>query len=105
VADLVVCRAGATTIAELMRAGVPSVLIPYPHAAADHQTENAKSLAESGAAVLVRDQEAPQRLPAVVRELVCEPSRLHMMAGRARAQGSPRATELLADAVLRLAKV
>jgi UDP-N-acetylglucosamine--N-acetylmuramyl-(pentapeptide) pyrophosphoryl-undecaprenol N-acetylglucosamine transferase len=105
VADLVVCRAGATTIAELTRAGVPSVLVPYPHAAADHQTENAKSLAESGAAVLVRDQEAPQRLPAVVRELVRDPSRLHMMAGQARAQGSPRATELLADAVFRLAKV
>jgi UDP-N-acetylglucosamine--N-acetylmuramyl-(pentapeptide) pyrophosphoryl-undecaprenol N-acetylglucosamine transferase len=105
VADLALCRAGATTIAELTRAGVPSVLVPYPHAAADHQTENAKSLAASGAAVLVPDQEAPRRLPAVIRELVHDPSRLQIMAGRARAQGSPRATELLADAVLRLAKV
>jgi UDP-N-acetylglucosamine--N-acetylmuramyl-(pentapeptide) pyrophosphoryl-undecaprenol N-acetylglucosamine transferase len=103
VADLAVCRAGATTIAELMRAGVPSILIPYPHAAADHQTENARAMAEAGAALLISDADASRRLFSVLRELVQEPAALKMMAERARALGSPDAATVLADAVLRLA--
>src|SRR5881396_3334226 len=56
-ADLVVCRAGATTVAEIAAAGVASVLIPYPYAVDDHQTANARFLADAGAAVLVPQSE------------------------------------------------
>src|SRR5256885_16456013 len=61
--DLVVCRAGATTVAEIAAAGVASVLIPYPHAVDDHQTANARFLAAAGAAVLMPQSELnPERL-------------------------------------------
>src|SRR5437016_7580971 len=56
-ADLVVCRAGATTVAEIAAAGVASVLVPYPHAVDDHQTANARFLADAGAAILVPESE------------------------------------------------
>ena len=103
VADLVVCRAGATTIAEITRAGLPSVLIPYPFAAADHQTENAKALEEAGAAAVVPDAETGAMLLPLIRGLLHDPARLKAMGDRARQLGAPRATEILADAVLRLA--
>src|SRR5439155_10683619 len=65
--DIVVCRAGATTIAEIAAAGVASVLIPYPHAVDDHQTANARFLADAGAAVLVPQSElSPERLAKVL---------------------------------------
>src|SRR5258708_152152 len=63
-ADVVVCRAGATTVAEIAAAGVASVLVPYPHAVDDHQTANARFLSDTGAAVLVPQSElSPERLP------------------------------------------
>ena len=52
-ADLVIARAGATTVSELAAAGVASILIPYPHAVDDHQTGNARFLSETGAAILI----------------------------------------------------
>ena len=62
-ADLVICRAGALTVAELAAAGVASVLVPFPHAVDDHQTHNARFLADAGAAVLVQQRElSPRRL-------------------------------------------
>lgn len=61
-ADIVVCRAGATTIAEITALGKPAILVPYPHAAADHQTVNARTLAEAGAAILIPDNEVRQSL-------------------------------------------
>jgi UDP-N-acetylglucosamine--N-acetylmuramyl-(pentapeptide) pyrophosphoryl-undecaprenol N-acetylglucosamine transferase len=102
-ADLAVCRAGATTLAELTRAGVPSVLVPYPFAAGDHQTANAKAMEDGGAAVVVRDADAQTALKGIVLDLVRHPGRLQSMAERARALSNPRATEDLADAVVRLA--
>ena len=63
-ADLVICRAGALTVSELAAAGVASVLVPFPHAVDDHQTHNARFLADAGAAVLVQQRElsaAPTR--------------------------------------------
>lgn len=56
-ADVVVCRAGATSIAELTVLGIPAVLVPYPHATADHQTENARALERTGGAVMIRDDD------------------------------------------------
>ena len=101
-ADLALCRAGATTIAELTCAGVPSILVPYPHAAADHQTENAKSVAEAGAALLIPDGEIRRRLFLEVTGLMNDPERLAGMAARARARGFPHAAETLADAIVQL---
>src|SRR5690606_13641432 len=67
-ADLVVCRAGALTVAELAAAGVGAVLVPYPHAVDDHQTHNARHLVDAGAAVLVPDARLSGDL--LARELV-----------------------------------
>ena len=60
-ADLVICRAGAMTVAELCRAGVASVLVPFPHAVDDHQTANARFLADQGAAILLPQAELSRR--------------------------------------------
>jgi UDP-N-acetylglucosamine--N-acetylmuramyl-(pentapeptide) pyrophosphoryl-undecaprenol N-acetylglucosamine transferase len=103
VADLVVCRAGATTIAEIARAGLPSLLVPYPFATADHQMENAKAMEESGAAVILRDTELPDRLVPVLTALARDRERLRDMASHAARLGAPHATEVLAEAVMRLA--
>jgi UDP-N-acetylglucosamine:LPS N-acetylglucosamine transferase len=63
-ADLVICRAGALTVAELAAAGVASLLVPFPHAVDDHQTSNARFLSSAGAAILLpQDQLTPERWP------------------------------------------
>lgn len=95
-ADLVVCRAGAITVAELAAAGVASVLVPLPHAVDDHQTANARYLAEQGAAVLLPQQELTTRH---VVELITgfTRERLLQMATRARALGKPDAAQRVAD--------
>ena len=102
-ADLVVCRSGATTLAELTRAGIASVLVPYPHAAGDHQTANARAMVDAGAAVMIEDAGLPEALlPALQRLLADREARAHM-AGRARALGRPDAGPAIASAVLNLA--
>lgn len=101
--DLAICRAGATTVAELTRAGVASILIPYPHAAADHQTENAKAMVQAGAAVMIRDAEMNTKLPDTIGALISDPERLRVMRAKALSLGNPGATPTLARAVLDLA--
>lgn len=103
-ADLAVCRAGATTVAELTRAGMPAVLVPYPYAAADHQTDNARALADNGAAIIILDSQLQERLLSTVTELLADISRLNAMAEKARALGKPNAAVALAEAVINLAK-
>jgi UDP-N-acetylglucosamine--N-acetylmuramyl-(pentapeptide) pyrophosphoryl-undecaprenol N-acetylglucosamine transferase len=101
-ADLAVCRAGATTVAELAAAGVPSVLVPFPHAVDDHQTTNARFLSDAGAAVLLPQGElTPERLAALLAEL--DRKRLLGMASRARSLGRPDATAAVARACMELA--
>lgn len=78
VADLVLARAGASTLAEIAAARLPAILVPYPHAAERHQSANAESAAASGGAVLIPDAEIARRLPAVLAELVA-PGRLAQM--------------------------
>jgi UDP-N-acetylglucosamine--N-acetylmuramyl-(pentapeptide) pyrophosphoryl-undecaprenol N-acetylglucosamine transferase len=100
-ADLVVCRSGALTLAELAAAGVGAVLVPYPHAVDDHQTRNAEFLVAAGAARLAREDEAlPQQLGAALRELL--PSRAHLLAlaNAARSQARIDAAEQVADICL-----
>lgn len=95
-ADLVICRAGALTVAELAAAGVASVLVPFPHAVDDHQTANARFLAEADAAILLPQSElSPERLAQVLRELTRE--RLRAMAEKARNLAKPEATREVAE--------
>ena len=88
-ADLAVCRSGASSLAELTRAGVPAILIPYPHAAADHQTENAKAMVDAGAALRIADAEAAALLPAALGGLIHDAERLKSMGNAARLLGRP----------------
>ncbi len=104
-ADLVVCRAGATSIAELTVLGLPSVLVPYPHATADHQRENAAALARSGGAVVIDDEDLTgEALVAAIGPLLDDPDRYAAMARGARAFGRPDAAEGVARLVLDLVK-
>lgn len=101
-ADLVICRAGATTIAEIAAAGVASVLVPYPHAVDDHQTANARHLSERGAALLVSQKEfTPERLAGLLAGLTREA--LMAMAVAARALAKPHATHEVAAVCTELA--
>jgi UDP-N-acetylglucosamine--N-acetylmuramyl-(pentapeptide) pyrophosphoryl-undecaprenol N-acetylglucosamine transferase len=101
-ADLIICRAGASTIAELAAAGVASVLVPFPHAVDDHQTHNARFLAELGAAVLVpQDELTPRKLADLLRGFTREA--LLAMAQKARAAAKPDATQAVANECIRLA--
>lgn len=98
VADLVVCRAGASTLAELTAAGRPAILIPYPHAADDHQRHNAETLQASGAAVVVRDDDLDgSRLAEQIVKLAASPERRRAMGREARRLGRPDAAGKIAD--------
>ncbi len=97
-ADLVVSRAGATTVAELAAVGMPAVLVPLPGAPDDHQTANARRLAAAGGAVLVSDGELDAtRLVAEVDALLGDPDRLNSMAGAARSLARPEAAGAVVD--------
>jgi undecaprenyldiphospho-muramoylpentapeptide beta-N-acetylglucosaminyltransferase len=104
-ADVVVCRAGGTTVAELAVVGVPSVLVPLPGAPGDHQTANAKALVRAGGAVLVPDAElTPERLDTELAQLLSAPERLSAMAEAARSVGIPDAADRVAALVERHAR-
>ncbi|HKI64970.1 MAG TPA: undecaprenyldiphospho-muramoylpentapeptide beta-N-acetylglucosaminyltransferase [Burkholderiales bacterium] len=101
--DLVLCRAGATTVAELSAGGVASILVPFPHAVDDHQSANAAFLAERGAAILLPQPEmTPDRLAALLRSL--DRARLLDMARKARALGKPDAARMVAERCMALAE-
>ncbi len=102
-ADLVVSRAGAMTVAELCAWGKPSVLVPLPSAAADHQTFNARALAEAGAARWSSEREfSGYTLARTLAELLGDPSRLASMAARARERGRPKASREVVSRILTL---
>ena len=99
-ADLVLSRAGASSIAEIAAVGVPSVLVPYPYATADHQTTNARFLVDAGAAVLFADDEVSS--PAFgdkLVELLCQQGTRAVMRAAARRLGQDSAAAALADQV------
>ncbi|MBQ6452945.1 MAG: hypothetical protein IJJ14_01140 [Coriobacteriales bacterium] len=99
--DLVLSRAGATSLAEITALGVPSILVPFPFATDDHQTKNARDLETVGAAVLVPDAQLDEP---ILREallgLLQDPDRRASMAAAAKEIGRPNATQLLVDLVL-----
>ena len=101
-ADLVICRAGAMTIAELSAGGMASVLVPFPHAVDDHQSANARFLSEEGAAILISQEKlTPGRLAELIRSL--DRKALLAMAEKARALGKPEAARVVADRCVELA--
>lgn len=103
VADLVVCRAGASTIAELAEWGKGAILVPYPHATASHQDANAEVLRRCGAAVVVPDGELNGlRLREEVERLLGEEGRLRAMGEAARREARPQAASQVAETVLAL---
>ena len=105
-ADLVVCRAGALTVAELAAVGVASLLVPFPYATDDHQTANGRFLADAGAALLVRQDELDAtRLGRLFAELHAARDRLVRMAVAARRLAVPDATERVLESCLELARV
>ena len=97
-ADLVLCRSGALTVSELSIAGVASILVPFPHAVDDHQTGNARFLAEQGAAELVQQSELDKdRLRKLLAEQLVDRSVLLDMAEKARHLARPEASVTVAD--------
>jgi len=102
-ADVVICRAGATTVAELAATGVASLLVPFPFAVDDHQTTNARYLVDRGAAILAQQAElTSDRLAEILGGLTRDA--LRQMGERARAAARPDATEAVARACMELAK-
>ena len=102
--DLVIARSGGS-IFEIAAAGRPAVLIPYPHATADHQTANARYMEEAGAAIVIPDDElTPARLAAEVGGLLADPGRLSAMARASAALAKPDAAREIAREVRTVAR-
>jgi UDP-N-acetylglucosamine--N-acetylmuramyl-(pentapeptide) pyrophosphoryl-undecaprenol N-acetylglucosamine transferase len=102
-ADLVICRAGAVTIAELSAGGMASILVPFPHAVDDHQTANARFLADRGAAILLPQRSlSAERLAELIGSL--DRAALLQMARNARTLGKPDAAQVVAQRCMELAR-
>jgi UDP-N-acetylglucosamine--N-acetylmuramyl-(pentapeptide) pyrophosphoryl-undecaprenol N-acetylglucosamine transferase len=101
-ADVAVSRAGGT-VWELAAAGIPSILVPYPHATADHQTLNAKHFERGGGAIVVPDAEV-ERVPALVDELLADPDRRARMRDAMLELARPDAADAVADELVALAE-
>jgi len=100
-ADLVLCRAGALTVAELAAAGVGAILVPFPHAVGDHQTANARFLEQAGAALLHQQADlTPADLTKLLRELFSDRVRMSAMADAARQLAQPDSAERIATLCL-----
>jgi UDP-N-acetylglucosamine--N-acetylmuramyl-(pentapeptide) pyrophosphoryl-undecaprenol N-acetylglucosamine transferase len=103
-ADLVICRAGAMTIAELAAVGAASVLVPFPYAVDDHQTHNAHYLVDAGAAILMPESDLTQQsLTKLLSQLLSDRSRLQTMACAARERARPNAADRVAELCLEVA--
>ncbi|NOJ92673.1 undecaprenyldiphospho-muramoylpentapeptide beta-N-acetylglucosaminyltransferase [Corallococcus sp. CA049B] len=97
-ADLVICRAGATSLAELTVCKKASILVPFPHATDNHQEVNARALVDVGAAIMFRESELTgQKLAETLRGLMTDPAKLKQMAKKAGILGRPAAAKELAD--------
>jgi|Deesub1362B_J571_1020462.scaffolds.fasta_scaffold00152_39 UDP-N-acetylglucosamine--N-acetylmuramyl-(pentapeptide) pyrophosphoryl-undecaprenol N-acetylglucosamine transferase len=105
VADLVICRAGASTISELCATGKPSILIPYPYATSSHQLRNALRLEAIGASVVIQDRElSGERLAGEIKKLILDEDRRADMRHRALASAKVDATERIVDLVVSILK-
>jgi UDP-N-acetylglucosamine--N-acetylmuramyl-(pentapeptide) pyrophosphoryl-undecaprenol N-acetylglucosamine transferase len=104
-ADLALCRAGAMTLAELSAVGLGAVLVPFPYAVDDHQTRNARYLAERGGALLVPQSElTPERLARLLADLARDRPRVLAMARAARTLSVPDAADRVAQTCLEVTR-
>lgn len=102
-ADLVLCRAGASTLAELTACGKPAILVPYPYAADDHQRHNALALQQHGAAQVILDAELTGvRLYKTIGPILHDPAPLQQQAAQSRRLGRPQAADTIVTACLHL---
>jgi UDP-N-acetylglucosamine--N-acetylmuramyl-(pentapeptide) pyrophosphoryl-undecaprenol N-acetylglucosamine transferase len=102
-ADLIICRAGATTVAEVTALGKAAVFIPFPYAADNHQELNARCLADAGAAEIIQERHLdPGALAARIQFFMDRPEALKEIAGRAAALGKPEAARLIVEDCYRL---
>jgi UDP-N-acetylglucosamine--N-acetylmuramyl-(pentapeptide) pyrophosphoryl-undecaprenol N-acetylglucosamine transferase len=103
-ADLVVCRAGALTVAELQAAGLPAVFVPFPAAVDDHQTANAEPMGAAGAAIILQERDLdPGLLADTLKQWLSNRESLLAKASAARALGNPRSLDRITDVCLELA--
>jgi UDP-N-acetylglucosamine--N-acetylmuramyl-(pentapeptide) pyrophosphoryl-undecaprenol N-acetylglucosamine transferase len=101
-ADVVVCRAGATTLAELTRLGKAAILVPYPHAASDHQTYNARSLVDAGAAIMITDKNIKTKLKKELIYLLSDDQKMLQMSEACKKLGKPDAGSEIARRIIDL---
>ncbi|HEY5973166.1 MAG TPA: glycosyltransferase, partial [Geobacteraceae bacterium] len=102
VADLIVCRAGATTIAEVTACGKPCLFIPFPHAVDDHQRRNAEALLKQRAGFMLVEQElTPERLAAEINGLLAEPALLQETGANARGLARYDAAQVIVDEMIK----
>lgn len=99
--DLVICRAGASTISELLATGTPAVLVPSPNVAGDHQRKNAISVVGKGAADMLTDEKLTEKLPKLINRLISDESILAQMTASARELGKPDARKAIARNIIR----
>ena len=103
-ADLVMCRAGASTLAELTAMGKPAILVPSPNVTNNHQEKNARVLESAGGArVMLESEFTADSMLGMVSELLNSPEELSAMAENTKKLGVPNATERIAELVLELA--
>jgi len=104
-ADLVICRAGASSLAEFQALGKPSILIPSPYVAENHQYHNAKALADRGAALLIEEKDLNgMRLLHEIDTLLSDKQRLERMGSAAKAMAKPGAAQTIAKVIMQVAK-
>lgn len=104
-ADLVVCRAGASSLSEIQALGKPSILVPYPYAAENHQYYNAKTMSDRDAAILIEEKDfTGERLLSEVERLLSKPERLKKMGENARAMAILDASQRITECVCKIVK-
>jgi UDP-N-acetylglucosamine--N-acetylmuramyl-(pentapeptide) pyrophosphoryl-undecaprenol N-acetylglucosamine transferase len=97
-ADLILCRSGASTVAEIAAAGKPSVFVPFPKAADDHQRRNAEAMQTAGAAVMIEERDlTPEKLADTLAGLLSDAVKLKAMSTAARGMAHPNATKDIAE--------
>lgn len=102
--DLVLARAGATTISEITVLGLASVLVPSPNVAANHQYYNAKSLELKNAAIIIKDAEINEKIFSTISKLVADPNKLNSLRENVKSLGRPDAADIIADNAIKLAE-